>query len=62
MQDNEKYNDNRNMFIRALLGIPPKRPKQTKKERNENNESKKISGQQQAKKIVDGTRSSRNKR
>lgn len=55
MQDNEKYNDNRNMFIRALLGIPPKRPKQTKKERNENNESKKISGQQQAKKIVDGT-------
>jgi hypothetical protein len=46
MQDNEKYNDNRNMFIRALLGIPPKRPKQTKKERNENNDNKKDTKQQ----------------
>jgi hypothetical protein len=40
MQDNEKYNDNRNMFIRALLGIPPKRPKQTKKERKHNDNKK----------------------
>ena len=62
MQDNEKYNDKQNMFIRALLGIPPKKPKQTKIERNKNNESKKNTRQRQAKKIIDGTGSSRNKR
>ena len=46
MQDNEKYNDKQNMFIRALLGIPPKKPKQTKIERNKNTR------QRQAKKII----------
>lgn len=54
MQDNEKYNDERNMFIRALLGIPPKKPK-TKKERNTKSEIKKDSRKRQIKKTLEAT-------